>query len=85
MTRSRGGGIEAVKHCTMPATVPDKEKLMRFNWGKVEERGRWLVKLYMPRVSERNGPICCYRYLNIVFNLYLLVVLLRVYLTPYSF
>uniref|UniRef100_A0A1B6CKV8 protein-tyrosine-phosphatase n=1 Tax=Clastoptera arizonana TaxID=38151 RepID=A0A1B6CKV8_9HEMI len=61
VTRTRGGGTEAVTQCTMPVTVPDREKLVRFNWGKIEERGRWLVKLYMPRVSERNGPICCYR------------------------
>lgn len=65
VTRSRGGGTETTRHCTMPATVPDREKLMRFNWGKVEEHGRWLLKLFMPRVSERNGPICCYRYVGV--------------------
>lgn len=61
ITRTRGGGKEAVTHCNMPPTVPDKEKLSRFDWGKVEERGKWLLKLFLPRISERNGPICCYR------------------------
>lgn len=62
VTRTRGGGKEAVAHCKMPPTAPDKEKLTRFNWRKVEDKGRTLLKLYKPRVSERNGPICCFRY-----------------------
>lgn len=61
VTRTMGGGIEARKRCTMPATIPDRDKLTRVNWGKVEEHGHWLLKLFLPRVSERNGPICCYR------------------------
>lgn len=61
VTRSRGGGGEATRHCMTPPTIPDKEKLSRINWGKVEEHGRWMFKLYLPRITERNGPICCYR------------------------
>ncbi|KAG8262140.1 C6 finger domain-containing protein, variant [Homalodisca vitripennis] len=61
VTRIRGGGLEAVQHCHMPPTTPDREKLRSINWGKVEEHGRWLLKLFMPRVSERNGRICCFR------------------------
>ncbi|XP_069693184.1 tyrosine-protein phosphatase 69D isoform X2 [Periplaneta americana] len=61
VTRSRHQGEEATRHCRMPPTIPDKDKLARFNWGKVEEQGRWLFKLALPRVTERNGPICCYR------------------------
>ncbi|XP_039298297.1 tyrosine-protein phosphatase 69D [Nilaparvata lugens] len=61
VTRTRGGGTEATGHCSMPPTIPDKEKLARFHWDKVEEQGRWLLKLSLPRISERNGPICCYR------------------------
>lgn len=30
-------------------------------WRKIENQGRQLFKLYLPRISERNGPICCYR------------------------
>ncbi|KAF4532910.1 hypothetical protein B566_EDAN001514 [Ephemera danica] len=61
VTKSRQNGQESIVHCNMPPTVPDKEKMSRFNWGKVEEQGRWMFKLYMPRISERNGQICCYR------------------------
>ena len=41
--------------------LPDKQKLAQLNWTKIEEQGRWLFQLHIPRVSERNGPICCYR------------------------
>lgn len=61
VTRSRGGGAEATRHCMTPPTIPDREKLNRINWGKIEEHGRWMFKLYLPRITERNGPICCYR------------------------
>ncbi|XP_054290897.1 tyrosine-protein phosphatase 69D-like [Macrosteles quadrilineatus] len=61
VTRSRGGGKKAEQHCQMPPTTPDKEKLRTISWGKVEEQGRWMVKLFMPKVSERNGRICCFR------------------------
>jgi protein-tyrosine phosphatase len=62
VTRSRHHGEEATRHCSMPPTIPDKDKLARFSWRKVEEQGRWLFRLLLPRVTERNGPICCYRY-----------------------
>ncbi|PSN55870.1 Tyrosine-protein phosphatase 69D [Blattella germanica] len=61
VTRSRHKGEETMRHCRMPPTIPDRDKLARFNWGKVEEQGRWLFKLILPRITERNGPICCYR------------------------
>ncbi|XP_046406148.1 tyrosine-protein phosphatase 69D [Ischnura elegans] len=56
-TRSRTPGPEVNKTCSMPPTTPDKLKDIR--WKKIEEQG--LIKLFLPRVSERNGPICCYR------------------------
>lgn len=65
VTRSRHRGKEATYHCSMPPTIPDKDKLSHFSWRKVEEQGRWLFKLLLPRVTERNGPICCYRYCSI--------------------
>nr|CAD7424727.1 unnamed protein product [Timema monikensis] len=61
VTRSKSRGTEAVMDCQMPPTVPDKDKLSQFIWVKVEEHGRWLLKLFLPRITERNGPICCYR------------------------
>lgn len=61
VTRFRGMGKDAEAVCTMPPTIPDKEKLNRVTWRTVEDQGTWLLKLNIPRVSERNGPICCYR------------------------
>lgn len=61
VTRTKKYGEKVELYCSMPPTVPDKQKLSRFNWRKIEEQGRWVFKLFMQRVSERNGPICCYR------------------------
>ncbi|GLH05083.1 Tyrosine-protein phosphatase 69D [Gryllus bimaculatus] len=61
VTRTRKRGEEASGHCHMPPTVPDRDKLAHLFWGKLHEQGRWLFKLFLPRLSERNGPICCYR------------------------
>lgn len=60
VTRNRRVGDPAHIQCNMPPTVPDN--VGRYLWGKVrEENGNWVFKLFLPRVSERNGPICCYR------------------------
>uniref|UniRef100_A0A336KPC3 protein-tyrosine-phosphatase n=1 Tax=Culicoides sonorensis TaxID=179676 RepID=A0A336KPC3_CULSO len=60
VTRNRRIGDGAQISCSMPPTVPDN--VGRFLWGKVrEDNGNWIFKLFLPRVSERNGPICCYR------------------------
>nr|XP_023023889.1 tyrosine-protein phosphatase 69D isoform X2 [Leptinotarsa decemlineata] len=61
VTRLRKNGHPVTLYCTMPPTLPDKQKLARYHWKKMEEQGKWMFKLFMPRVSERNGPICCYR------------------------
>lgn len=61
VNRLRKNGQSVTLNCTMPPTTPDKQKLARFHWKKMEEQGKWMFKLFMPRVSERNGPICCYR------------------------
>ncbi|CAH1153419.1 unnamed protein product [Phaedon cochleariae] len=61
VTRLRKNGLPVTLNCTMPPSLPDKQKLARFHWKKMEEQGKWIFKLFMPRVSERNGPICCYR------------------------
>lgn len=43
----------------MPVTIPDN--LNGRSWHKIEHQGRQIFKMRTPRVSERNGPICCYR------------------------
>lgn len=60
VTRSKRVGEFAVATCSMPPTVPDI--VGRMLWGKVKtENGNWIFKLFLPRISERNGPICGYR------------------------
>lgn len=60
VTRSKRPGDAAVATCTMPPTVP--ETVGRLLWGKVEASpGNWVFKLFLPQITERNGPICGYR------------------------
>ncbi|XP_048526758.1 tyrosine-protein phosphatase 69D isoform X2 [Dendroctonus ponderosae] len=62
VTRLRKNGLSKTLSCQMPPTLPDKQKLSRIRWKKIEEQqDKWMFKLFMPRISERNGPICCYR------------------------
>lgn len=60
VTRSKKPGDLAVVTCSMPTTVPDT--INKMLWGKYQtETNDWIFKFYLPRLSERNGPICCYR------------------------
>ncbi|XP_049820439.1 tyrosine-protein phosphatase 69D isoform X3 [Aethina tumida] len=61
VTRLRKNGEPVEKSCSMPPTLPDKQRLSRITWRKMEVQEKWIFKLSMTRVSERNGPICCYR------------------------
>lgn len=61
VTRLKKNGDIAEAYCTMPPTIPDKNKLSQFKWSKVEDKDKYMFKLFMPRITERNGPICCYR------------------------
>lgn len=61
VTRSRTPGKDAIGNCTTPVAVPDRDNMNMRSWRKVESQGRQFFKLYLPRMSERNGPICCYR------------------------
>lgn len=61
VTRIRRNGEPVTIYCSMPPTLPDKQRLARIHWKKMEEQGKWFFKLFIPRVSERNGRICCYR------------------------
>lgn len=68
ITRHRSTGKEASANCTMPPSVPDKDSLNLRTWRKIDYEGRKLFKLYLPRISERNGPICCYRVFMVKLN-----------------
>ncbi|KAK9890199.1 hypothetical protein WA026_010310 [Henosepilachna vigintioctopunctata] len=62
VTRTKKNGENVELKCSMPPTLPDKQKLTRLTWRKIEEHlGKYILKLNIPRLSERNGPICCYR------------------------
>ncbi|XP_073837740.1 protein tyrosine phosphatase 69D [Musca autumnalis] len=60
ITRHRKIGESAEGKCTMPVSVPDV--INRVIWTKVRVNdNKCVLKAFIPRVSERNGPICCYR------------------------
>ncbi|XP_061724714.1 tyrosine-protein phosphatase 69D [Cydia pomonella] len=63
MTRSRRRGQEKVVNCTTGRGPPDFPP--RPSWRKVEEKkgdtSEYSLRVRVPRVPERNGPICCYR------------------------
>lgn len=59
VTRNKKFGEFASGTCIMPRSVPDIGHIL---WGKIKaEHDKSILKLYMPRLSERNGPICGYR------------------------
>lgn len=61
-TRTKKGGPNATAACTMPPTVPDDLPKEKFPWARFKsDKGEWIFKLFLPRINERNGPICCYR------------------------
>lgn len=60
ITRHRKNGEPAIAKCVMPVSVPDV--ISRVVWTKVRvNEDKCVFKVLIPRVSERNGPICCYR------------------------
>lgn len=58
ITRSRKPGIAASAKCSTPRYIPDWKSIL---WDSARSDGKYLIKLYMPELSERNGPICGYR------------------------
>lgn len=59
VTRSKRPGDFASATCQMPKTIPEIGPIL---WGKVKtETDHWIMKLFLPRISERFGPICGYR------------------------
>ncbi|XP_047540723.1 tyrosine-protein phosphatase 69D isoform X2 [Vanessa atalanta] len=59
MTRTRRRGDEELRHCATAPAPPDAPPRPR--WRKVRENDKYVFAMYLPRISERNGPICCYR------------------------
>lgn len=60
ITRHRKTGEPAIAKCFMPVSVPDT--INRVLWTKVRtNENKYIFKVFIPRVSERNGPICCYK------------------------
>ncbi|KAJ0171133.1 hypothetical protein K1T71_013332 [Dendrolimus kikuchii] len=59
MTRTRRRGEEQSASCWTDPAPPDVPPRPR--WRKVLENDKYLFKVVLPRMSERNGPICCYR------------------------
>ncbi|KAG7296940.1 hypothetical protein JYU34_019837 [Plutella xylostella] len=59
MTRTRRRGEEETRHCRTAPAPPAQPP--RPKWWKIIENDRFMFKMFLPRISERNGPICCYR------------------------
>ncbi|CAG9796100.1 unnamed protein product [Diatraea saccharalis] len=59
MTRTRRRGEEETRHCETPPHAPDAPPRPR--WRKILENNKYMFKMYLPRITERNGRICCYR------------------------
>lgn len=58
ITRSKKPGAIANATCFMPRSTPKFEPIF---WGNFRTDDRYMIKLYVPELSERNGPICGYR------------------------
>lgn len=59
ITRSRKPGTPAFAKCSTPHSVPTWNSVP--SWESFRLDDKYLIKLYMPELSERNGPICGYR------------------------
>ncbi|XP_050678387.1 tyrosine-protein phosphatase 69D [Leptidea sinapis] len=59
MTRTRRRGEEETRYCSTEPAPPDAPPRPR--WRKIVENDRYMFTMHLPRISERNGPICCYR------------------------
>lgn len=60
ITRSKKPGEKASAICTMPTTVPDS--VPKASLGKYQtDNYNWIFRLFLPRITERNGRVCCYR------------------------
>lgn len=54
-------GHHTTASCRMEASVPGKENLMSVSLMRYHKSAeQWGLRLNMPRVPERRGPVCCY-------------------------
>lgn len=58
ITRSKKPGAIASGSCHMPRSTPQFKPIF---WGNFRNDDHYMIKLYIPELSERNGPICGYR------------------------
>ncbi|KAM3957291.1 protein tyrosine phosphatase 69D [Aphomia sociella] len=61
MTRMRRRGDQETKYCYTSPEPPDSPPRPR--WRKIydSDNDKYYFKMFLPRITERNGPICCYR------------------------
>lgn len=59
---TRGGqhGAASQATCRMPASMPDKEKLRGISVTRYHKADLWGLRMSLPKVSQRKGPVCCY-------------------------
>lgn len=59
---TRGGqhGAQSQASCRMPASMPDKEKLRGITVSRYHKADLWGLRMSLPKVSQRKGPVCCY-------------------------
>lgn len=58
ITRSRKPGAAAIAKCSTPRSTPSFNSIF---WKNTRSDNQYLIKLKLPELSERNGPICGYR------------------------
>ena len=51
----------ASDRCQVGPGLPRSRHLQTYNWWRVKHNDRWLLLVQVDRVTERSGPICCYR------------------------
>eukprot|EP00095_Tigriopus_kingsejongensis_P005144 maker-scaffold100_size373717-snap-gene-2.51 protein:Tk05144 transcript:maker-scaffold100_size373717-snap-gene-2.51-mRNA-1 annotation:"receptor-type tyrosine-protein phosphatase alpha" len=61
VTRSKECGQSTTTSCLMRQLPPRAEHLNRFQWYSEFKSDHHVFRLQMPRMSERNGRICCMR------------------------
>jgi len=56
-------GKTEVGHCTTPTSLPNTDSLSKADWKAVQrsESQRIYFLVTLPRISQRNGSICCIR------------------------
>lgn len=58
-TRIQAGEASSAT-CQMPPSLLDIEKLNDLSLARYQRAEKWGLRVSLPKVSERNSPICCY-------------------------